>query len=118
MTMTPDEETVFTALQTHRGRPNGIAGKDLAEQLNLRHRLLRECIETLITIHGVPVGSDPVNGYYLIVTEDEYLKSRHELVTRIVALARRHKALESAYRRGVAQPNQPTLFEEQPIACA
>lgn len=118
MSMTSDEEKVFAALREHRGRANDVKGVSLAEKLNLSHRRLHEGIESLITVHGVPIGSDPVDGYYIIATEDAYLKARHKLFTRLVELGRRLKALESAYRRYVAQPCQISLFEEQQITCA
>lgn len=118
--MTETERTVLDVIRLLPGRKYGVRGRDLAEAVELRHRLLREVIESLITVHGIPIGSDPINGYYLILTEDEFRKARHELVTRIEALGRRLRALEAAFTRQSTELLQPLLpFEpdERNFAC-
>lgn len=117
MTLTDLETTVRDALYgSHIGRENGISGRALASKVGLPNRVLRKTIESLIKVHRVPIGGDPVHGYYVIANEEEFKVARHELTARIVALGDRLKALDSAFQRDVAQPRQPLLFEDSTCA--
>ncbi|MEK8022885.1 MAG: hypothetical protein AAB229_03655 [Candidatus Hydrogenedentota bacterium] len=119
MKLTPNEDAVLSALQRdHTGSGNGIGGKALQEKLDLPNRRLRETIEALIKTHRVPIGADPVNGYFIIANEAEFEAARHELTARIVALSERLKALETAFRQSVALPRQSSLFEDRSSPCA
>jgi hypothetical protein len=119
MKLTDLESEVLDALRAaHIGRENGVGGNALAARVNLPNRVLRKTIESLIKAHCVPIGGDPVHGYYIIANEAEFMAARHELTTRLVALGERLRALDTAFRQDVAQPRQPKLFEESPPACA
>lgn len=107
-----------TLMASHIGRDNGISGRALASKVSLPNRVLRKTIEALIKTHHVPIGGDPVHGYYVIANEEEFKVARHELTARIVALGDRLRALESAFRTDVARPRQSSLFEESQPACA
>lgn len=119
MKLTPHEEIVLSTLRRdHTGTANGIGGKALEAKLDLPSRRLREAVESLIKIHRVPIGADPVNGYFIISTEQEFEAARHELTARIVALGERLKALETAFRQSVALPRQTSFFDERSSSCA
>lgn len=120
MKLSPEEEHLFNILRhDHVGRENGIGGKSLVDKSGLRHRLLRETIESLVTVHRIPIGSDPVYGYYIIASEIEYRKARHELSSRIGALSQRIKALDRSFATDVAVAGQtPIPFPGEEPQCA
>jgi hypothetical protein len=69
-------------LRYHKGPQNPRAGQELAAQLNICERELKQLARTLLMDHGVPVGANrhPPYGYYLCVTaEDRQRASRHHI---------------------------------------
>lgn len=118
MNLTPNEASVLTALRDgHVGREHGISGRLLQEKLRIPNRRIREAIETLIRAHRVPIGGDPVHGYYIIANEEEFKGARRELTARMTSLGDRLRALESAYLRDVATDRPPTLFDDRSTPC-
>lgn len=119
MTLTPNEEIVLVALRcSHVGRDNGISGRALQEKIHLPNRRIREAIESLIRVHRIPIGGDPVHGYYIIANAEEFECARHELTARMTSLGDRLRSLETAFRQDVAEDRQPNLFEERHTPCA
>jgi hypothetical protein len=116
--LTPNEESVLAGLRDgHVGRENGISGRLLQEKLRIPNRRIREAIESLIRTHRVPIGGDPVHGYYIIANEEEFKGARRELTARMTSLGGRLRALESAFLKEVAEPRQPTFFDDRSAPC-
>lgn len=114
MTLSAEEQDVLDHLREFNvGRINGIGGKALADELNMPNRIVRKAIESLVSEHGIPIGSDPIRGYYLIACEEEYKIARYELVSRLRALGKRLRALDAAFLRWIADHQNRLPFEPE-----
>jgi len=80
----------------HRGRSNAITYKDLAFQLEINDREVRDIVSTLVTDYQVPIGASQ-EGYFYIIGDEEYRIAHSELISRIKALSRRAKGLRLGY---------------------
>lgn len=93
------ETTLMRILDNHKGAENVIAGKKLANLVELCERRLRERINHLIIEHLIPIGTcarHKYSGYFLIATKEERLEFRNTFrkrgITGLIKAARVDKS--------------------------
>jgi hypothetical protein len=97
--MTEQELNIIVKLKNHhRGKERAIHFKELAINLRLNDRELRDTIANLITDHQIPIGSSQ-EGYFYITNDDDYQLAHSELISRIKKLARRAKGMRLGYAK-------------------
>lgn len=71
--MSPEERSVWDALQAHRGRVRAVTGEGLCEATGLDWRACRKVLKALVEVYRKRVGSGPANppGYFLIEKAEE-----------------------------------------------
>lgn len=93
----PAEAAVIEILNRHVGRDHGLHISELTAEVNLagidyNQRRVRRTVEDLVLVYGLPVGSNPVHGYYLIDAADPA-----DLTAALVDLKRRGLANLARY---------------------
>ena len=74
ITMTPEEKTVLSILQSHKGKAAAIPKSALARAAGFDERRCRKIVKALIEIHNIPIGSDygsDGGGYFLADSPEE-----------------------------------------------
>jgi hypothetical protein len=86
---------VYEYLKSHCiGEKNAIAMHDLAETMFTSDREIRKVIDELIRFkHGKTIIASSQNGYYIPFDEQEAMKSRGMLKSRLKSALERYKAL-------------------------
>ena len=103
-TMTPTERHVLTCLQAfHQGRRRGVRTGDLARELGLSRRHLREVIAALVRVHEQPIGSTTEHGTFWVVDSEDQRLADACLADEAFPTMDRRRALERACRRLRAQ---------------
>jgi hypothetical protein len=102
--MTYNEEKIINYLKLfHSGKGNAITYRDLALDLKINARELRDAVSLLVTDSIAPIASvstgSSAGGYFYIQTEDEYTQARNELMSRIKKLAKRAKGLRRCWEK-------------------
>ena len=101
----------------HRGHPAGIRNDDLARQVGVSPRRLREAIAALVRRDGQLIGSHPDHGVFAIETAQDHALADSCLAHETFPTMDRRRALERAWRahnRQQAMAQQPSLFEATP----
>ncbi len=76
-----EENVVWEAIRTRKGKGNEIGGRDIAVQTGLEYDRVREVIAHLVTGHHKLIGSNS-RGYYVPVTAEEVVTAARELLER------------------------------------
>ena len=66
-------------------------------ELNLTDDQLRQIVREMVE-QGYPIGTDPVNGYYIIDTQERFDRATESLRLKIIGLATRIKNLKRAIK--------------------
>ncbi len=93
--LTALESRVLALIQ--RGREHSITMQTLAATVGITTRAVQDLIAHLIIDHQILIasGCGKKHGYWLPTNEDELMAARAQLVHRIIALARRLRAIDS-----------------------
>ena len=94
--MTHIETAILALIQ--RGRESAISMSALAGSVGISTRELQQIIQHLINDHGVLIASatGKQHGYYYPDGEEEFRAAVDQLKHRIISLARRIRAIDSA----------------------
>jgi len=96
----------------HRGKDNAIHYKELAIDLGINERELRDIVSNLVIDGKACIGSNCTEGYFYIVTDEEYQHTRNEIMSRIKKLAKRAKGLRLSrmFDKQLEEPKQLNLL--------
>lgn len=88
------KDYVLSCLNFHVGRKKAISMESFADNVGISTRYLQRIIAELIT-DGHPIGSSCSHptGYWILNTVEEFDEADRNLNSRIVALAKRRRAL-------------------------
>jgi hypothetical protein len=91
-----EAEKLLRALRHAHGAKQARPIRELARQLDLSEREVKQAARTLVVEFSLPLVGSRIQpyGYYLAVTSEERLQAANTLKHEIVALARRVRALE------------------------
>lgn len=97
--MTPLEEALADRLQQCQGRARALTAELLARELDVSDRLLRQTIEALVEVYGLPIGSSVGSppGYYWITTAEEIEATCRNLRARAMACLVREARLRKMH---------------------
>jgi hypothetical protein len=110
--MTSTEQHVWDCLHAfHRGRRQGVRTEDLARQLDLSRRHLRELVARLVRVHELPIGSHPTWGTYVVEDATDAALADQCLADEAFPTMDRRRALQRAWRRhrAVEEPKAEQL---------
>jgi biotin operon repressor len=98
--LTGNERALLAILRYHKGVGNARKLEELAAQLKVSPREVKQLAKTLTEQHGVPIGArrQPPYGYFLCVTPDDYAAARRPYLNEVLSLLRRLKALNPDQR--------------------
>lgn len=90
-----DELAVWHAINQRQGRERAIQAKEVAAQVELPERQVRDIVRHLIVDHAFPIGSTtkPPYGYFLPATAEEYEQAVRQIRHRIMSLVRRENGM-------------------------
>ena len=99
-TMTATEAHVWAHLQTfHQGRARGVRTEDLARELGISRRHLRELIAGLVRVHEKPIGSTTEHGTYVILDATDARLADACLAAEAYPTMDRRRAVQRAWAR-------------------
>ncbi len=110
--MTYEEKKLTDNLRRwHRGKHNAIHHRDLAKQMKMNPRSLRQLLNHLVVSHKVPIGSTSSAGIFYIKDFSEWEHCNRELKSREIEIRNRRLALQQAASAGL-DAQQP-LFDTE-----
>lgn len=118
MTSTENQEKVWAYLCTRcLGRANGRRRVDIAADLRLADRRLREALAVLVLEHGRPIGTHPRHGVYVCQDATDYQLAQQCLYHESIPTIRRMDALKEMQIRAAGRRDnlQIGLFDSEPV---
>jgi len=106
-----DTQALLAILTRHQGKGDAITSRELARDLHLSTRVVREIIAQLV-VGGQLIGASVdgnAGGYYMILAATELEETRMILRSRAREIFARDSALCRAWRRVHGQELQPLL---------
>ena len=114
--LSDEERRVLGVLERHRGRDAAISAPQFAAAAGIPERRLRDVLRHLVIAHQVPMGSSPGTpaGYYLIVSDDERIRTRESLFGRALRILQRARAYDrSGYASRLCGQMEIELQEDE-----
>lgn len=93
-----DCQRVLNIMAEHIGEVNAVRLSSLTARLRMPERKIRDILEQLAVVHGVPIGAHAgTAGRWIILNEEERWAVANDLLSREVNLRKRRMAIERAH---------------------